>query len=147
MPLHPMLDTLHRGRPTSDRSGRPTVYLVYADEELLYVGTCSPGQRFGRHARESSWFLNVTHWHVRHCRDVEHMEDLEAALIRVLKPRHNIALIGNPDEYDVAVIERQERDEELRKREEELWASGAFTIDAADLQLDPLCECGDESFT
>lgn len=74
-----------------EREGRShTVYLLYADDELLYVGVTSTGhRRLDQHRRIRPWWTTVTRAEFEHYSDQEAALAREQQLIRDLLPPHN----------------------------------------------------------
>lgn len=73
----------------------PCLYLVHADERLLYVGiTTDIVNRFATHRRQSAWWdaatdLTAFTWHTP--RGVSAMEAIEAAMIAQAHPVWNVS--------------------------------------------------------
>lgn len=68
-----------------------TLYRMYDDDALLYVGISGRGaRRFTEHRGNKTWWINVTTIRVEHYDSVEMARDAEEEAIWNEKPLHNI---------------------------------------------------------
>lgn len=75
---------------TATRPKRHTIYLLYGERGLLYVGiTDRDLRRMREHSHDKSWWPGVTNIRVKHARSREQAERLERELIQALNPPFN----------------------------------------------------------
>lgn len=75
---------------TADRVKRHTIYLLYGEQGLLYVGiTDRDLRRMREHSRDKSWWPGVERIKIRHARSREDALRIERELIEALNPPFN----------------------------------------------------------